>query len=73
MGWQAEKEQVGRALIRALYEHGMIRTWFRDNPSRMTIEQLLFARLEMSISKGLISTFYPAISASSFCPPIWVV
>ena len=32
MSWEEEKERVGRELIRALYENGMIKTWFRDNP-----------------------------------------
>ena len=32
MGWREEKERVGREIICALYENGMIKTWFRDNP-----------------------------------------
>lgn len=32
MSWREEKEVVGKALIRAFYETGMIKTWFRDNP-----------------------------------------
>ena len=49
MGWQAEKEQVGRALIRALYEHGMIRTWFRDNPRGWTLVSGLWSPLYIQL------------------------
>jgi orotate phosphoribosyltransferase len=32
MPWESEKEKFGREIIRDLYEEGMIRTWYRDNP-----------------------------------------
>lgn len=32
MSWEEEKEKLGRELVHALYRHGMIKTWFRDNP-----------------------------------------
>ena len=32
MNWTSEKENLGRELTILLYENGMIKTWFRDNP-----------------------------------------
>lgn len=58
MGWQAEKEQLGRALIRALYEHGMIRTWYRDNPRGWTLVSGLWSPLYIQL-RPLAS--YPAL------------
>jgi orotate phosphoribosyltransferase len=58
MGWQAEKELLGRALIRALYEHGMIRTWFRDNPRGWTLVSGLWSPLYIQL-RPLAS--YPAL------------
>lgn len=32
MEWISEKEKLGKEIAILLYEHGMIKTWFRDNP-----------------------------------------
>jgi uridine monophosphate synthetase len=32
MLWQKEKEDLGQEIICSLYDEGMIKTWFRDNP-----------------------------------------
>lgn len=32
MNWLKEKEILGKQLINELYEHGLIKTWYRDNP-----------------------------------------
>ncbi|HDS45996.1 MAG TPA: hypothetical protein ENN68_07930 [Methanomicrobia archaeon] len=32
MSWEDEKRRIGEELVRALYHHGLIRTWYRDNP-----------------------------------------
>lgn len=33
MEWALEKEELGKELTILLYENGMIKTWFRDNPA----------------------------------------
>jgi len=49
MSWQEEKENVGKELVRALYEHGMIKTWFRDNPQGWTLVSGLWSPLYIQL------------------------
>jgi orotate phosphoribosyltransferase len=58
MGWQAEKDRAGREIIRALYEHGMIKTWFRDKPQGWTLVSGLWSPLYIQL-RPLAS--YPAL------------
>jgi uridine monophosphate synthetase len=37
MSWEKEKGRIGEELVRALYHHGLIRTWYRDNPRGWTL------------------------------------
>ncbi len=32
MTWEEEKEELGKEITRLLYENGLIKTWYRDNP-----------------------------------------
>ncbi len=49
MSWQEEKENVGKELVRALYEQGMIKTWFRDNPQGWTLVSGLWSPLYIQL------------------------
>ena len=49
MSWQEEKENVGKEIIRALYEQGMIKTWFRDNPQGWTLVSGLWSPLYIQL------------------------
>jgi orotate phosphoribosyltransferase len=49
MSWQEEKENLGRELIRALYENGMIKTWFRDNPHGWTLVSGIWSPLYIQL------------------------
>jgi uridine monophosphate synthetase len=49
MSWREEKENVGKELIRALYEQGMIKTWFRDNPQGWTLVSGLWSPLYIQL------------------------
>ncbi len=37
MIWQEEKEELGKEITRLLYEKGLIKTWYRDNPDGWTL------------------------------------
>jgi len=37
MVWQEEKEELGKEITRLLYEKGLIKTWYRDNPDGWTL------------------------------------
>jgi uridine monophosphate synthetase len=37
MVWQEEKEELGKEITRLLYEKGLIKTWYRDNPAGWTL------------------------------------
>jgi orotate phosphoribosyltransferase len=37
MSWKKEKERLGKELIGILYDHGMIKTWYRDRPEGWTL------------------------------------
>jgi len=49
MSWQEEKENVGKEIVRALYEQGMIKTWFRDNPQGWTLVSGLWSPLYIQL------------------------
>ncbi len=49
MSWHEEKEEVGKELVRALYKHGMIKTWFRDNPHGWTLVSGLWSPLYIQL------------------------
>jgi uridine monophosphate synthetase len=49
MSWREEKENVGKELVRALYEQGMIKTWFRDNPQGWTLVSGLWSPLYIQL------------------------
>jgi uridine monophosphate synthetase len=49
MSWHEEKENVGKEIVRALYEHGMIKTWFRDNPHGWTLVSGLWSPLYIQL------------------------
>ena len=37
MVWQEEREELGKEITRLLYEKGLIKTWYRDNPDGWTL------------------------------------
>jgi len=37
MTWKEEKEELGKEITRLLYEKGLIKTWYRDNPGGWTL------------------------------------
>ncbi|MGD8239275.1 MAG: hypothetical protein PVH68_12025 [Armatimonadota bacterium] len=37
MAWADEKEALGKRIVEALYERGLIRTWYRDRPEGWTL------------------------------------
>jgi orotate phosphoribosyltransferase len=37
MTWPEERRELGRRIVEGLYEHGLIRTWFRDRPEGWTL------------------------------------
>ncbi|MFQ5810190.1 MAG: orotate phosphoribosyltransferase [Armatimonadota bacterium] len=37
MAWAEEKEALGKRIVEALYERGLIRTWYRDKPEGWTL------------------------------------
>jgi len=37
MAWKDEKEELGKEITRLLYEKGLIKTWYRDNPRGWTL------------------------------------
>jgi uridine monophosphate synthetase len=49
MSWHEEKEDVGKEIVRALYKHGMIKTWFRDNPHGWTLVSGLWSPLYIQL------------------------
>ncbi|MBE0516335.1 MAG: hypothetical protein IBX41_02935 [Methanophagales archaeon] len=49
MSWQEEKEDVGKEIIRALYQKGMIKTWFRDNPHGWTLVSGIWSPLYIQL------------------------
>ena len=49
MSWQEEKENVGKEIIRALYKHGMIKTWYRDNPHGWTLVSGMWSPLYIQL------------------------
>jgi len=49
MSWQKETEDVGKGLIRALYNQGMIKTWFRDKPRGWTLVSGLWSPLYIQL------------------------
>jgi uridine monophosphate synthetase len=49
MSWQEEKENVGKEIVRALYKHGMIKTWFRDNPRGWTLVSGIWSPLYIQL------------------------
>lgn len=49
MSWQEEKENVGKEIVRALYNQGMIKTWYRDNPRGWTLVSGLWSPLYIQL------------------------
>jgi orotate phosphoribosyltransferase len=49
MSWGEEKEDTGKEIIRALYENGMIKTWFRDNPQGWTLVSGIWSPLYIQL------------------------
>lgn len=58
MSWQHVKEKFGRDIIQDLYNKGMIRTWYRDNPEGWTLVS------------GLWSPFYIQLRPLSSYPEL---
>jgi len=58
MDWKLEKEELGKEIISSLYERGLIKTWYRDNPGGWT----LFS--------GLWSPFYIQLRPISSYPSL---
>ena len=58
MWWKEEKEELGREVVRLLYEKGLIKTWFRDNPRGWTLVS------------GLWSPFYIQLRPLSSYPEL---
>lgn len=58
MTWEREKEKSGREIIRGLYQEGMIRTWYRDNPDGW------------KLMSGLWSPFYIQLRPLSCYPTL---
>lgn len=49
MSWENEKRRIGEELVRALYHHGLIRTWYRDNPRGWTLVSGLWSPLYIQL------------------------
>ncbi len=49
MSWHDEKEDLGKEIIRALYDHGMIKTWFKDNPHGWTLVSGIWSPLYIQL------------------------
>ncbi len=58
MPWQSEKEAAAREIVSLLYEHRMIRTFFRDRPEGWTLVSGLYSPLYVQL-RPIMS--YPAI------------
>lgn len=58
MAWAQEKEQTAREILRLLYEHRMIRTFYRDKPEGWTLISGLYSPLYIQL-RPLLS--YPAV------------
>ncbi len=54
MSWLHEKQDLARDVIGLLYEKGMIRTWYRDNPSGWRLISGLYSPLYIQL-RPLIS------------------
>ncbi len=49
MTWPEEKEELGRQILLFLYQHGMIKTFFRDKPSGWTLVSGLYSPLYIQL------------------------
>jgi uridine monophosphate synthetase len=49
MSWKKEKESLGQELLRLLYEHRMIRTFYRDRPEGWTLISGLYSPLYIQL------------------------
>jgi orotate phosphoribosyltransferase len=49
MNWEEEKRRIGKELVRALYHHGLIRTWYRDNPQGWRLVSGLWSPLYIQL------------------------
>jgi uridine monophosphate synthetase len=58
MAWLQEKEQAAREILKLLYEHRMIRTFYRDKPEGWTLISGLYSPLYIQL-RPLVS--YPAV------------
>lgn len=58
MNWSNEKESLGREILRLLYEHRLIRTFYRDNPDGWTLVSGLYSPLYIQL-RPLVS--YPPV------------
>jgi orotate phosphoribosyltransferase len=58
MGWEQDKEQAAREILKLLYEHRMIRTFYRDKPEGWTLISGLYSPLYIQL-RPLAS--YPSV------------
>ncbi len=49
MSWEEEKKHFGRQILAFLYEHGMIKTFYRDKPSGWTLISGLYSPLYIQL------------------------
>lgn len=64
MDWEQEKEQLGRELTHALYDNGMIMTWYRDKPDCWTLQS--GQRSILYINLRLIGSFPDVLERAGY-------